>query len=601
MSNTSKSPLLDPVLLVTVTKVETETVMNVFKEHGFTYQRCSLENIYYDFGMIGGKRVWLVRSGMGSMTPGGSSSTVSTALRELPVRSVLMVGIAFGCKPKSQQIGDVLVARQIMCYDSQRISTGPAGEATIVPRGVRVNSSVYWLRRCEDAALHWNRRVDFGLLLSGEKLVDHAPTVARLLQLEPEAIGGDMESTGLYVTSDEHKVDWVVIKAISDWADGRKAKNKDNNQQVAARNAAEFTLHLLTQGTPPPPTPPPPSKLDLMLRIAEDGQRYWLMAEGSLELRMPLDPSFAQLIAGAGRSVDCSADTARALGQELFKHVVRDQIAAHFEELRGRARLLGVPLRLSIALDDTPVLHAAPWELLHDGHTFLALDGVTSVVRRAVSDPPPSLKSGRPLRVLVTSYAADANPALDPTPEALAIRDALYPLQDAATLTVLHGVGFEHLCNDMIYGHRHGQPFHLWHHIDRSRSVGDAISAPDLALRFGRGSQRQNVPLEQIAKLARDCPSLRGILLSAPGWSATTDLGAHLLHLPVPLVLGFCGRIHPDTPRLFAAQFYAALVQGLDRAVANARRTLATRLPETSDWAAPLVVLRSQDAQLITR
>ncbi|HEU4325510.1 MAG TPA: hypothetical protein VFS21_20360, partial [Roseiflexaceae bacterium] len=35
---------------------------------------------YYDLGQIGGARVWLVRSQMGSATPGGALATVFSAI-----------------------------------------------------------------------------------------------------------------------------------------------------------------------------------------------------------------------------------------------------------------------------------------------------------------------------------------------------------------------------------------------------------------------------------------------------------------------------------------------------------------------------------------
>ena len=59
--------------------------------------------------------------------------------------------------------------------------------------------------------------------------------------LAVEAVGGET-GAGLYVSSHEHKVDWIVIKAICDWADGNKSKNKTARQKKAAMNAAQFVV-----------------------------------------------------------------------------------------------------------------------------------------------------------------------------------------------------------------------------------------------------------------------------------------------------------------------------------------------------------------------
>ncbi len=57
-----------------------------------------------------------------------------------------------------------------------------------------------------------------------------------------------MEGMGLYDAASEKHVDWILIKAICDWADGNKGRNKDENQQLAAENAARFVLHVIGQG-----------------------------------------------------------------------------------------------------------------------------------------------------------------------------------------------------------------------------------------------------------------------------------------------------------------------------------------------------------------
>jgi nucleoside phosphorylase len=85
----------------------------------------------------------------------------------------------------------------------------------------------------------------FGLILSGEVLVNDLEYCKKLLSEEPEAIGGEMEGAGLYAATRDAKVDWIVVKAICDWADG----NKDYEAQpMAAKNAAEFVRHVVELG-----------------------------------------------------------------------------------------------------------------------------------------------------------------------------------------------------------------------------------------------------------------------------------------------------------------------------------------------------------------
>ncbi|MGB6688398.1 MAG: hypothetical protein WBE76_11200 [Terracidiphilus sp.] len=85
----------------------------------------------------------------------------------------------------------------------------------------------------------------FGVVLTGDKLIDNIDFRHQLRAFEPEAIGGEMEGAGLYVACQDKKVDWILVKAICDWADGSKTQDKDSRQQLAATNAARFVLRAL--------------------------------------------------------------------------------------------------------------------------------------------------------------------------------------------------------------------------------------------------------------------------------------------------------------------------------------------------------------------
>lgn len=112
----------------------------------------------------------------------------------------------------------------------------------------------FLLSRFQGASVLWQPdptvNVDAGLILTGEKLVDNPDLRERLLTIEPEAIGLEMEGAGVYTTCVDAGIPWIVIKGICDWGDGNKNRNKDSNQSLAARNAAAFVAYAL--GISPP-------------------------------------------------------------------------------------------------------------------------------------------------------------------------------------------------------------------------------------------------------------------------------------------------------------------------------------------------------------
>ncbi|HYP27228.1 MAG TPA: tetratricopeptide repeat protein [Blastocatellia bacterium] len=242
------------VLIITATEVESEAVLQVFKEAtGEAVKPVSIDKrMYHDLGIVNGASVYLAQSQMGSGGPGASQQTVQRGIDALKPSSVIMVGIAFGINSKKQSIGDILVSQQLMLYDLQRVGRSKEGQLEIILRGDRPRASSRLLNFFQGAHLHWDKskaKVRFGLVLSGEKLVDNIDFRDQLKAFEQEAIGGEMEGAGLYVASYDENTDWILVKAICDWADGNKKRNKSKYQQKAAHNSASFVLHVLTQAS----------------------------------------------------------------------------------------------------------------------------------------------------------------------------------------------------------------------------------------------------------------------------------------------------------------------------------------------------------------
>jgi nucleoside phosphorylase len=250
MTNTNPTPPEQAdVLLVTATDVETQAVITLFERELDRRRepRFVGNYVYHQLGEVGGARVAHVQ------TPkmGGQAAllTVVAGIQALAPAAVIMVGIAFGADSTKQQIGEILVSQQLQDYDLVKVGAA-VGAAVITPRGDRVSPSNRLLSIVHSAMIGWRRpKVDFGLVLSGSSLVDNQDYRDQLLHtFGREAIGGEMEGVGLYSAAKEHRVDWILIKAICDWADGHKAQDKARRQRTAAGNAARFVLHILRQG-----------------------------------------------------------------------------------------------------------------------------------------------------------------------------------------------------------------------------------------------------------------------------------------------------------------------------------------------------------------
>lgn len=241
---TDRPEVATEVLLVCVTDIEVQAILTVFPN---AIKTVIQNRTFYNLGRVGQTQTCMVQAtGAG---PGGVRTCIEDGIRTLSPEAIILVGIAFGLQANCQQIGDVLVSRQVQDYDPQRYGTGPDQQLLIHLRGNRVTASEWLLDRFCAGKHDWDgfAAIHVGLLLSGSLLIDHHEMCERLLGLTPEALGGEMEGATLCDVALRNHVSWIVVKAIADWADGNKQHYELEQQKYAAENAAQFVYHVLRQ------------------------------------------------------------------------------------------------------------------------------------------------------------------------------------------------------------------------------------------------------------------------------------------------------------------------------------------------------------------
>ena len=237
-------------LIVTATSIETYATHS--KLNPFPDQKSLIKTYHgsltYYWGLYGNYCVAHVECGMGSSSRDASIMTISEAISELAPNFVIMIGIAFGIDKKTQNIGDVLVSECVCPYNSVRVGTdettprsiyGPASKILVS----RFKSLMYtW-----EYLLHNNNRAKLIIahVLSGEELIDNIERRDELHKLFPTAKGGEMEGAGLFAACDG-KVDWIIVKGICDFADGKKGFGKDTKQNIAIDSALSLCLELFS-------------------------------------------------------------------------------------------------------------------------------------------------------------------------------------------------------------------------------------------------------------------------------------------------------------------------------------------------------------------
>ena len=239
------------VLIVTAAQIELDTALSVLEpsEDGSVLFGYKGQAVYY-FGRLGQCNVVVAKCKAGSSRRDAAAMTVLQAIADCDPSAVIAVGIGFGGYTSKLKIGDVLVSEQIIPYELKRVGVtneqyrGPIPEAGPVLLN-RFTSALGWNFERPDG---YNCIVRPGPLLSGESLLDNLDEKVRLFQEHPTAIGGEMEAVGIYAAASRHGTtkEWIIVKAVCDWADGTKKAKGDDYQPLAAAASLSLVKFVLS-------------------------------------------------------------------------------------------------------------------------------------------------------------------------------------------------------------------------------------------------------------------------------------------------------------------------------------------------------------------
>jgi nucleoside phosphorylase len=240
MKNTSSSIM--NILIVTATDKETSAVLNKAEQMLDQTAEASIQGDHAVsfLGTIKSSKIWHAQCEAGSGGPSGSQAIVTDLIVALNPKYVLMPGIAFGLDVSKQKIGDILISTHVCPYEKQRV-----GQKETIQRGEKVPSSPSLLSTLRVVKQKWKKAdMHFGIIMSGEKLVDNPDLVAQLKEIQPEAIGGEMEGAGLYAAAYRKKTDWILFKSIVDWGMG-KTDEFQNDSSLFASEVLFETLKII--------------------------------------------------------------------------------------------------------------------------------------------------------------------------------------------------------------------------------------------------------------------------------------------------------------------------------------------------------------------
>jgi hypothetical protein len=341
---------------------------------------------------------------------------------------------------------------------------------------------------------------------------------------------------------------------------------------------------------------------DYVVHITADSAGYRLNAECVLSGETPMHALRFEVLdhfVAVGQALGAGTLTGaqlRVQGEAFFRALFTGDAAEHFAAAHRIAADRAAALRLVFRFEHAPELHELPWEILHDGRTFLATLPHRPVVRYVRENRPPLVRpAAAPLRILMTTAApADLEPlALDA--EASRLQDAVLNAGGGRLrLKVLTNASFAAVHDALVRAEIEGKPYHVWHHAGHGGLLEDGFH---LALvRDGRAEMR---PLHDFGALVTACPSLMLVFLNVCYGGSGAGMAAHLAHLCVPCVIAHRSTVLDRHALDFAARFYPLLPEStVEAAVGLVRSALYADSAGAGRtvWAQPVVYARTSGA-----
>ena len=197
----------------------------------------------YYVGELCGVPVVLLRLGIGKVN---AASGTATLLDRYDVSEVVFTGVAGGVSDETE-VMDIVVATDLLQHDY-----GVTSNDGFVWTGAQQETDAVYLCDEELVEMAWESAVEVlgedhvftGTVVSGDQFVSSAAYVKKL-QEDFDAMACEMEGAAVAIVCSEYGVPFVVIRSMSDKADGKAVKTYENFMDTAADHSSNIVMNML--------------------------------------------------------------------------------------------------------------------------------------------------------------------------------------------------------------------------------------------------------------------------------------------------------------------------------------------------------------------
>ena len=207
----------------------------------------TIADVEYHIGSLHGQKVIITRAGIGKIQ---ASSGVTTMLIKYPVSKVIFTGIAGGVANETQVLDEVIATRivehdyGILSNDGFEWCSGDPGLGG--EPGLYYDCDPQLVQIAYDAGVEvvGKDHIFKGTIATGDQFIANSEYVEKL-RSDYDAYACEMEGAAVAVVCNKHGIPFVVIRALSDKADGNAHDSYANFGEIAADNSSRIVFKML--------------------------------------------------------------------------------------------------------------------------------------------------------------------------------------------------------------------------------------------------------------------------------------------------------------------------------------------------------------------
>lgn len=221
-----------------------EEEIEILKEEMHIKEIISIANMDFYVGKLCEHDIVLVRCGIGKVN---AAICAQILIGQLDVTSVINTGVA-GAVKDGLEVLDIVISSEVQQHDfdvtgfGHKIGEIPRMETSIFPADKGLVNKAY--ESAKEVLL--NQKVFMGKIVSGDVFVS-SPELKDALQSTFQAYCTEMEGAAIGHTCFLNRVPFVIIRAMSDKADGSAHTNFNEFVKTASNYSKNIVVNMIKQ------------------------------------------------------------------------------------------------------------------------------------------------------------------------------------------------------------------------------------------------------------------------------------------------------------------------------------------------------------------